>query len=867
MLLLLFLFLFPMSLSAQVFIMSNYPLRKNNLERVLDGQNYREMVDMIRKIEDVKDVYLMEDEGRVYIYVERFPIVRSIHMKGNVALLREEILAYLGFYEGMPLRGPEFGEGDVEERIKRFYMDRGFLDASVGVTLIKDEEGYIDLYIGIDEGDVYFTDGGVYRGSSYPSSALDRAIGLVRGKVVKESFFRESVFQLQDFYIGEGFWDSFVYYEGLERLRLKKPFYDVLMPREKDIGKKPLRMLGSLSEGISNLFSHPIATLRALTGSGFVARPVFQIIEGKRYRVSSEGAIFYSQEELIRISGLERKGVDPFSLEEAKENIRKAYQRKGFFDVEVDYEMEGESINFRVQEGERYRVMGEGFDGRFYDEDMLEEALRLRIEELHKEGYTLASGKLSREFLRDEKRVRVSVEISAGKKQILKDIRYEGENKDIKALFRRHREKLPAIFNTDLVESLNLDLQNYFLGRGLMEADFQIDVHLEEDESSVSYVYIYRVKEGPAYKAGETIYYGYEKTSLRELSYMTEKSEEYSERLRDITLHNMLNSGIFSGVSIDTFIDREKKVVHRLIQLSEDRRGIFDLSLGYNTEENISLEGFLGLKNLFGLGVSSGLRYRRTGKKELYDLSLSDSFLFSSRYWFKSNLFKNHEEHRGYTLESYGFNLQLGYRIGKDTSVGPVFSLLNNRVDGQVFHTKKYGVFLIREFKDDPFSPGRIHYDSISFSLAEGKSRYARFDLSTFYLIPLQRNLKLSFKVAGGALWGDAPVFERFFLGGLKDLRGYSFEEVGQPSGGKYYSFGRLELMIPLRKPFLGVLFGDAGSVANKPEGLIRDVKMDAGGALGVNTPVGPIRLDVAFPFEKNWLRRFRVYLSVGYYY
>ncbi len=865
-LLILFLF-FPLTIFAQVFIISNYPLRKSNIERVINEENYREMVDIIRNIEDVKDAYLMESEEGIYIYVERFPITRSIHIKGNVALIREEILSYLGFYEGMPVRGPEFKDLDVEERVKRLYMDRGFLDASVRVTLIKDENGYIDLYIGIDEGPVYFTDEGVYRGASYPSSVLDEFIGLVKGRVVKESFFRESVFQLQDFYVGEGFWDSFVYYEGLEKLRLNRPFYNVLMPIDGRIKRSPFRLLGSLSEGISNLFSHPIATFKAITGRGFIARPVFQIIEGKRYRINSEGASFFTEKELTAISGLQSKGVDPFSLEEARESIIRAYHKKGFFDVKVEYEVTEDSINFKIQEGDRYKILGEGFDGQFYDEEMLEKLLKFKLEKLYKEGYTLADGRLKKEVLREQKEVKIEFDTKPGKRQILKDIKYEGENKDIKRIFRKHRDKLPAIFNTNLIEAINIDLQNYFLKKGLMDGNFYIDVKFQEDEENLFYIYTYKVEEGQVYKLGDTIYYGYEKTSSRELSYMTTKEQNYSQNLDDETLHNMLTSGIFNGVSIDIFVDKEKKVVHRLIQLLEDKRGIFDLSLGYNTEENISIEGFIGLKNLFGVGLSSGLKYRKTGKRELYELSLSDSFLFSSKYWFKSNLFKNYEEHKSYSLDSYGSNLQLGYRITRNTSVGPVLSLLKNEVDGQKYNIRKYGVFLLREFKDDIFSPSRIHYDSVNFSFAEGDARYSKFDLSTFYLIPLPKDFKLSFKVAGGVVWGDAPIFDRFFLGGLRDLRGYSFEEVGQPNGGKYYTFGRLELIFSLKEPFVGAVFGDAGSVANKPKDLFKDVKTNAGVALGVNTPIGPIRVDVAFPFEKNWLSRFKVYLSVGYYY
>lgn len=860
--------LLPLISLAEVIILSNFPLRKNNLEKVINLENYKEVVEIIRNIEDVKDVYLMEEDGgRVIIYIERYPIIRKIHIKGNMAVSKEEILSYLGFYEGMPLRGPEFSETDLQRRIKGLYMDKGFLDASVGVTVEEDKEGYVEVYIGIDEGPVYFTESGVYRGSNYDPSFLDSKIGLVRGRIFKESLFKESAFSLQDFYIKEGYWDSFVYYEGVEKLRLNRPFYSVLVPRDKTVGKNPLRLLGSLSEGISNFFSHPIGTLKALIGRGYVARPVFGIIEGKRYKVIFEGASFFTQEELISVSELERKGVDPFSLEEAKENLLKAYHRKGFFDAKVYYQAKEGEIVFKIEEGQRYKVVGQGLDGEFYDEEKLKQILKAKLDSLFKEGYTLAEGQIIKEVLKEEKKVKISLDIKPDKRQILKDFLYDGKDPEVKKIFSKHRKGLPTIFNSGLVEALNLDIQRHFLKKGLMEGDFETYVKIEEDERNIYYTYVYTIKEGPVYKLGETIYYGYEKTTLREVSYMTEKAKDYSESLNDKTLYNMLNSGIFSGVHIDTFVDKNKKRVHRLIQLSEDKRGLLDFSLGYNTEENISLEAFLGIKNLFGIGLSSSLKYRKTGKREIYDIGFEDKFLFSSRYWFKSDLFKNYEEHRSYNLDSYGFNLQLGFRITINTSVGPVFSFLNNRVDGQSFNLKKYGLFLIREFKDDIFSPSRIHYNSINLNFAEGDAKYSKFELSTFYIIPLARDFKLSFKVAGGAVSQKAPIFDRFFLGGLKDLRGYSFEELGQPKGGSYYTFGRLEFIFPIKGQFVGVIFGDMGSVGDRIKDLPKSTKADLGGSLGINTPIGPIRLDLAFPFERKWLKKYKVYLSVGYYY
>ncbi|MDW8096345.1 MAG: BamA/TamA family outer membrane protein [Aquificaceae bacterium] len=858
--------LFPLIVFAEVQILSNYPLKKNNFEQVINMKNYKELVEAIKNIEEVKDVYLMEEEDRLIIYIERYFILRNVYVRGNRGVSKEDILFHLGLREGMPVRDEEFDSVTLQERIERIYMDKGFLDVEVNVLIKKSQDGYVDVYIDVEEGPVYFTEGGVYKGATLPSKLLDLKIGLVKGRVFKESFYRESIFTLQDFYTKEGFWDSFVYYEGMEKLRLNRPFLHVLAPGYRDMGRRPLRILGALLEGASNLFGYPQNTLSALFGRSYVARPVFRVFEGRKYQVSFEGANFFNREKLLEITQLREKSVDPFSLEEAKENLLKAYRRKGFFDAEIDYKAEEGNITFFVREGERYKMFGEDIPELFYDEDRIESILNERIEALKSKGYILASGKVEKQLIKEDKKVKVIFVIDVGKKHIITNFVYLGKDKELKDIFKKHSRKLPAVFNGKLVEALNLDIQRYLLKKGFMDGRYEASVEIKEEGDSIKYTYIYQIHEGPAYKVGQTLYYGYNKTALRELEYMTVGGKRYSEAIDYATFENMINSGIFTGVSIKTQVDHENREVHRLIQVSEDQRGVLDLSLGYNTEEKITLEAFLGAKNLFGVSMSSGLRYRRSAKRELYDLSLQDDFVFSRKYWIKSNLFKNYEEHKSYNLDSYGFSLQPGYRLGGGASVGPIFSLLRNRVDGRIFNIRKQGLFFLRSLRDDPYSPRRFQYNSINFSFAEGDAHYRKLDFSNFYILPAGVENKISFKLALGAVWGDAPIFDRFFLGGLRDLRGYSFEEVGQPKGGRYYSFGRLEFTFPIREPIIGILFTDAGSVKDRFEDLSKEIKWNVGSSLGVDTPIGPIRLDVAFPKEK-WHKNYKVYLSVGYYY
>jgi outer membrane protein insertion porin family len=81
----------------------------------------------------------------------------------------------------------------------------------------------------------------------------------------------------------------------------------------------------------------------------------------------------------LKISGLPQKGIDMFSLEEAKESIIIAYHSKGFFDAEVEYKQEGEKIFFFIKEGQRYNAIVNG-QTLPYDEEELKKELEKMIE-------------------------------------------------------------------------------------------------------------------------------------------------------------------------------------------------------------------------------------------------------------------------------------------------------------------------------------------------------------------------------------------------------------------------------------------------------------------------------------------------------
>ncbi len=100
------------------------------------------------------------------------------------------------------------------------------------------------------------------------------------------------------------------------------------------------------------------------------------------------------------------------------------------------------------------------------------------------------------------------------------------------------------------------------------------------------------------------------------------------------------------------------------------------------------------------------------------------------------------------------------------------------------------------------------------------------------------------------------PLFDRFFLGGAYNLRGFDFREVGprdpgnnEPIGGNTFWFGSVEYSIPVIERLRVATFYDIGNVV--PDAYDPDFggySDNVGLGLRLNLPIGPLRLDYGIP-------------------
>jgi outer membrane translocation and assembly module TamA len=135
----------------------------------------------------------------------------------------------------------------------------------------------------------------------------------------------------------------------------------------------------------------------------------------------------------------------------------------------------------------------------------------------------------------------------------------------------------------------------------------------------------------------------------------------------------------------------------------------------------------------------------------------------------------------------------------------------------------------------------------------------------------LASRLKLGLGDAIGAEDGY-PLFERFYAGGEKSVRGYGRRRLGpitdsnDPLGGLSLLEGSIELRRPIWRELGGALFVDFGQVAPRPFDVrIANLNFAAGFGLSYTTPVGPVRLDIGFPFQKPPKDRpWQIHFSIG---
>ena len=114
--------------------------------------------------------------------------------------------------------------------------------------------------------------------------------------------------------------------------------------------------------------------------------------------------------------------------------------------------------------------------------------------------------------------------------------------------------------------------------------------------------------------------------------------------------------------------------------------------------------------------------------------------------------------------------------------------------------------------------------------------------------------------------FGKLPATLRFYAGGDASVRGYGYKTLGplnaegEVNGGRNLLTGSAELEYPIREKWGLAVFADAGNAFDSFNEY--DLHKSVGFGIRYHSIVGPIRIDIAFPFDED--RNYRLHLSMG---
>jgi outer membrane protein insertion porin family len=328
------------------------------------------------------------------------------------------------------------------------------------------------------------------------------------------------------------------------------------------------------------------------------------------------------------------------------------------------------------------------------------------------------------------------------------------------------------------------------------------------------------------------------------------------------------------------------------VQVEEKRTGSLQFGAGYSTIDSIigfvefSQGNFdvLNWPTFTGAGEKFRARAQFGSQRQDYEVSLTEPYFLGYRFSLGGDLFYHGASYLSsvYDERDYGFALTGRMPLTTFTYASLTYRLENVEifnVDSTASDAIKSeeGTHLQSELtpsytwdtRDNVFLTRHGHRVIVTPHVAGGflggEVQTYGFDVqaSQYFLLPLDNILLLNGEVATIDTWGsgdNVPIFDRLFLGGANDLRGFSYRDVsptdenGEPLGGKTLARFTIEDTFPIIPKVRFAIFYDTGIVHTDAYDFdTAGIAGDVGIGLRLDLPVGPLRLDYGFPIQGHY--------------
>jgi len=357
----------------------------------------------------------------------------------------------------------------------------------------------------------------------------------------------------------------------------------------------------------------------------------------------------------------------------------------------------------------------------------------------------------------------------------------------------------------------------------------------------------------------------------------------YSSSKLKNSYSNLNRLRYFEEVDFQTEKSPDKNKMNVNIRVKEKNTGMFMVGAGYSATDQAVIMGQIVQQNFLGYGQILSLKASLGSTTNNYELSFTEPWLFDLPLWCKVDIWKYKKEYDSYTLDTRGTGLSLGYPLWEKVSgyIGYNFSISDiqdvQAIAPQVIKdqegertTSAVTLSLVRDTTDDYMFPTKGTKASISVRYAGpplgGNVKLIKYAAGVNAYYPLFWDMVFATKARIGYLQNTdddtsrIPIYERYVLGGINDLRGFRYVGPTNPGtsdviGGTTMLVFNFELVFPFIKDagMKGVVFYDAGNTWNNGY-YIDDLRQSVGFGIRWYSPIGPLRIEYGYVINRKGL-------------
>ena len=446
----------------------------------------------------------------------------------------------------------------------------------------------------------------------------------------------------------------------------------------------------------------------------------------------------------------------------------------------------------------------------------------------------------------------------------------------------------------------SVQMKKRFLAPGKNTPEWAVDV----DGGNPALVdLLFVIEERDQYHVGEIVIQG---NTITQERVVRREMNLYPAQLvnsvgMEMSKSRLMQLRLFSEVDITPVSTSDSEVKDLMVSVVEGKTAEFLVGLGVSsnngllgtisfTQRNFDFmswprswadlskpETFKGAGQTLSISAEPGSEVMR------FSLGWSTPYIFDLPYTLSTKVYFYERGFDDYDMNELGTQVSVGHMFKNRWYAEVALSLdsvnldVGNGAPVEVWEDKDranmVGVTgrLVRDRTDSRWTPTNGDRFSISYEQVMGDYTFGRFETSyriykTVYTDQMDRPYILSGRVKFGQMVGTAPVYEKFYGGGMGSIRGFEYRGISprgtnlngtsndDPIGGDMSLFAGVEYNMPLYKESLrGVVFLDTGTVESDFE--LTTYRISFGVGLRVTIPMfGPVpmAIDFGFPLVKD---------------